>query len=95
MVYQTLTPMLTTWDLPGTVRFYTSVLGFACERQTMTWAALRRDTIEIMLSVPNAHQGDRAPAFTGSLYIRVDKVEEAWTSIKDVVKVCYPIASFS
>jgi uncharacterized glyoxalase superfamily protein PhnB len=48
-----------------------------------------------MLSAPNAHEGDRAPSFTGSLYIRVDHVDEVWKSIKDGAQVCYPIESFS
>ena len=93
--FQALTPMLRTWDLSGSIRFYESLLGFTCERQTETWATLRRDQVEIMLSAPNAHEGDRSPSFTGSLYIRVDNVDTVWESIKDGAKVCYPIETFS
>jgi hypothetical protein len=35
-----------------------------------------------------------APALTGALYIHCDDVEEAWTKVKDVARVCYPIEDF-
>ncbi|HEY6217501.1 MAG TPA: VOC family protein [Pyrinomonadaceae bacterium] len=33
MKIDSLTPMLRTWDLAGTIEFYTRVLGFQCESQ--------------------------------------------------------------
>ena len=47
-----------------------------------------------MLSGPNRHQGDAAPAFTGSLYFRTDDVDGLWRSLKDRARVCYPIEEF-
>jgi uncharacterized glyoxalase superfamily protein PhnB len=96
MRYQELKPMLRTWDLPGTVAFYTDVLGFQCIGQSdeYGWAHLQRDGVAIMLSGPNQHEGDTAPAFTGSLYITCDAVDELWEILKDRVKVCYPVETF-
>ncbi len=38
MKLQALTPMLRTWDLPGSIAFYTEVLGFECERASEEWS---------------------------------------------------------
>ena len=69
MTFRRLTPMLRTPDLPGTLAFYRDVLGFelASGAPEHGWLALRRDSAELMLSAPNDHEGDTAPAFTGSL----------------------------
>jgi uncharacterized glyoxalase superfamily protein PhnB len=95
MKIQTLTPMLRTWDIPATVEFYTTVLGFVCDNRTQEWAALRRDGVSIMLSGPNHHERDQKPSFTGSLYFRIDDVDQLWEAVKDRAKVCYPIETFS
>ena len=91
-----ITPMLRTWDLPATIEFYAKTLGFACERhdEESGWAALNRDGCSILLSGPNEHEGDRAPAFTGSLYFRVTDVAALWAQIKERVRVCYPLEDF-
>lgn len=96
MIMRALTPMLRTWDFPGTLAFYTGVLGFACEAGGADhgWAALRRDAVEIMVSAPNAHFDESAPTFTGSFYLRVENVDAWWASVKDRANVCYPIADF-
>ena len=94
MKIQALTPMLRTWDIEASVAFYTAILGFECDGQTRNWASLRRDRAELMLSSPNDHEGDSAPAFTGSLYFRVDEVDDYWSMVKDRVKLCYPIETF-
>ena len=90
--------MLRTWDIPGTVRFYTEVLGFACEEIEVSaeggWALLRRGNAAIMLSGPNVHEGDVTPAFTGSLYFRVDDVNGFWDKVRNRAKLCYPIEDF-
>jgi len=75
MELQALTPMLRTWDLPATRAFYTGVLGFTCDSQSPTWASLKRNRVALMITTPNNHEGDRAPAFTGSLYFRTDQVD--------------------
>ncbi len=95
MQIQSLTPMLRTWDIRTTVDFYTTVLGFVCDSQTSDWASLRRDRVSLMVSAPNYHEKDTAPAFTGSLYFRIDNVDEFWNAAKDRAQVCYPIETFS
>jgi catechol 2,3-dioxygenase-like lactoylglutathione lyase family enzyme len=92
-----LTPMLRTWDLPGSIRFYTEILGFTCDRasEEWGWALLTRDGMAIMLSRPNAHEGDARPAFTGSLYLRTTDVDRDWVALRDRARVCYPIEDFA
>ena len=94
MELQALTPMLRTWDLPATRAFYTGVLGFTCDSQSPTWASLKRNRVALMITTPNNHEGDRAPAFTGSLYFRTDQVDELWRTLNGKVRICYPIESF-
>jgi uncharacterized glyoxalase superfamily protein PhnB len=59
-----------------------------------SWALLKRDGVELMLSAPNEHEADKTPQFTGSLYFRTDHVDEVWLAVKDRVKVCYSIENF-
>ena len=96
MKLQTLTPMLRTWDLKGSVEFYTGLLGFESEGTSdeWSWASLRHDDVTIMLSGPNHHEGDQSPAFTGSLYFKTDDVDSLWERVKDQARVCYPVESF-
>jgi uncharacterized glyoxalase superfamily protein PhnB len=88
--------MLRTWDLAGTVQFYTGVLGFECERceAEWDWATVTSGGVSVMFSGPNEHEGDVAPTFTGSLYFRVNDVDELWSRLEDSVRVCYPIETF-
>jgi uncharacterized glyoxalase superfamily protein PhnB len=88
--------MLRTWDFAATIAFYTEVLGFLCRGRddAAQWAALERDSVAVMLSGPNQHEGDTAPAFTGSLYVKVDDVDLLWASLRDRARVCYPIEDF-
>jgi len=95
MKLEALTPMLRSWDIPGSVAFYTGVLGFVCRAQTDGWASLARDGIELMLSAPNAHEGDARPVFTGSLYFRIDDVDALWSALRDSARVCYAPQTFS
>ncbi len=95
MEIQALTPMLRTWDIAASIEFYTAILGFALETQSEDWVSLRHGEIRIMLSGPNYHEGDTKPAFTGSLYFRIDDADALWASVKDRAKVCYPIETFS
>jgi uncharacterized glyoxalase superfamily protein PhnB len=88
--------MLRTWDLRASITFYTEVLGFECQglSEEQGWASLRRDGVAIMLACPNQHEGDTAPAFTGSLYFHTDDVDGLWQRLKYRVRVCYPIENF-
>jgi uncharacterized glyoxalase superfamily protein PhnB len=97
MKLEALTPMLRTWQLRASVAFYVEVLGFTCEAfdEELHWASLRRDNAALMLSGPNAHEGDAAPAFTGSLHLTTDDVDGLWQHVKDRARVCYPIEDFA
>ncbi|HVY22468.1 MAG TPA: VOC family protein [Steroidobacteraceae bacterium] len=94
MTIKTLTPMLRTWDLQATIKFYTTVLGFTCQSQSSIWASLKRDDIELMVSAPNNHLNEHSPAFTGSLYFRTDAVDDLWNRLKNLSVVCYNIETF-
>lgn len=97
MTFRRLTPMLRTPDLPGTLAFYRDVLGFelASGAQEHGWLALHRDGAELMLSAPNDHEGDTAPAFTGSLYLEVADVDALWDAVRDHARVCYTPETFA
>jgi uncharacterized glyoxalase superfamily protein PhnB len=96
MTIQSLKPMLRTWDIRGTVNFYTQVLGFTCSafEEDWGWANLQWEAAEIMLSGPNVHEKDTAPAFTGSPYFMCDDVDDHWETLRLRAKVCYPIENF-
>ena len=96
MNIKSLTPVLRTWNLRATITFYTEVLGFECESlsEEQVWASLRRDGVAIMLAGPNQHEGDKVPAFTGSLYFHTDDVDTLWQRLKDRARICYPIENF-
>jgi uncharacterized glyoxalase superfamily protein PhnB len=86
--------MLRTWDLPGTIEFYRRVLGFEIKGHVRGWASIACGPVTVMLSGPNEHEGDRAPAFTGSLYFRVSDVDGLWCRLKHQARVGYPIETF-
>ena len=91
-----LTPMLRTWDLRASIAFYTQVLGFSCEvlDEGLGWAALSWGGVSLMLSGPNAHEGDQKPAFTGSLYLQTHDLDALWLAVKDSARVCYAPENF-
>ncbi len=95
-MFRSLRPLLRTKDLKGTIRFYTEMLGFTCDglSEEDGWASLHRDSVELMIAAPNAHEPFDVPAFTGSLYFNVDDVAALWASVKDRAKVCYPMEDF-
>jgi catechol 2,3-dioxygenase-like lactoylglutathione lyase family enzyme len=88
--------MLRTKDLRATIDFYTKRLGFLCDSfsERDGWASLRRDSVELMVAAPNTHIPFDAPVFTGSFYFNVDDVSALWASLKDTVKVGYPMEDF-
>lgn len=96
MTFRALVPMLRTWDFPRSLVFYVDALGFArvAGGTDDGWAALERDGVELMLSVPNAHLAETAAAFTGALYFRVDDVDAWWDRLRDRARVCYPVEDF-
>lgn len=87
--------MLRVPDVSASVAWYRDVLGFEADSDgSEGWASLRRDGIELMLSAFNAHEGDVAAAFTGSLYLRCDDVDLWWQRVKDHAHACYPLEDF-
>ncbi len=94
MKLQAIVPMLWVSDIPATVSFYSEVLGFKCLSQMDHWAVLEKDEVELMLSLPNAHEAFERPLFTGSFYFECDEVDQLWESVKDKAKVVYPIEDF-
>jgi uncharacterized glyoxalase superfamily protein PhnB len=96
VTFESLRPMLRTKDLRGTIRFYTELLGFSCESfsEQDGWASLRRDSVELMVAAPNAHEPFDASRFTGSFYFNVDNVAALWDAVKDRAKVGYPMDDF-
>ena len=97
MKLTSIVPVLYVPDVSQGVRFYCDVLGFECTGPTDGWACVEKNGVELMLSVPNAHLPFEKPQFTGSLYFKLDspaQVDELWNSLKDKVRVVYPIEDF-
>ncbi|PZP45278.1 MAG: bleomycin resistance family protein [Pseudopedobacter saltans] len=96
MKFNALRPILWTEQLEETIQFYCTILDFHIGEQNADWgwASLYKDDVEIMLSLPNKHEGFDKPKFTGSFYFNVENVEEVWSKIKDKTNICYPIEIF-
>jgi catechol 2,3-dioxygenase-like lactoylglutathione lyase family enzyme len=94
MAIRGLSPMLRTTDLERSVRFYTETVGFVCEKRDSAWATVRQGGVRIMLALPNAHEPFEQAAFTGSLYLYVDDIDDLWNRLKDAARVCYTIETF-
>lgn len=94
--------MLWTKDLEGSVKFYSTVLGFSVDALNLDWgwASLTLDKVSIMLTKPlvfDAPPGCEPPATigcTGSFYFNTDAVDSLWGELKDKATVCYGIESF-
>lgn len=96
MTLKSITPMLYTRQVRESVDFYINNLGFTCVGfdENWGWATVSRDDIEIMFALPNDHTTFTVPKFTGSFYIRTDKVDELWNELKEHAVICYPIETF-
>jgi uncharacterized glyoxalase superfamily protein PhnB len=99
MKLNNLRPMLEAVDLQQTIKFYTELLGFKCgalypEGEDPCWTALYRDDVEIMFTLRNEHSVIEKPVMSGSLYLNVDNVDEAWEYLKDQTTIEYPIENF-
>jgi uncharacterized glyoxalase superfamily protein PhnB len=94
--FNSLRPMLRTLDLPATIDFYTRVLGFRCiaHEPDVEWASLEREGIGLMLSGPNASEGDTRAHFTGSLYFEVSDVDALWAQVRDRAAVSDELETF-
>ena len=89
-----LVPILWTKDIDASVAFYRDVLDFKCTNRTTTWAALEKDEVELMLSLPNAHEPFDRIQFTGSFYFHPDDVATLWEELKMKTTVVYPLEDF-
>ncbi|MCW7470215.1 VOC family protein [Leptospira kanakyensis] len=96
MKINSLTPMIYTNDIKGTIDFYVKTIGFECltKEPEWGWAKLRLDQAEIMISKPNDHIPFEKPSFTGSFYLHTENVDEIWGKVYKTTKVCYPIENF-
>ncbi len=97
MKLTSIVPMPATTDIPATVRFYRERLGFECKAQMDGWACLERDGVELMLSAPNAHSPFEKPLLTGSLYFRlntINDVDELWAKVRGETTAVYPVEDF-
>lgn len=70
------------------------MLGFECVNRMHAWAALQKDNVEIMISLPNAHAPFEKPILTGSLYFNSSDVDSLWNEVKDKSFTVYPIENF-
>src|SRR5262245_36174006 len=94
MKLESLHPVLAVTDIDDTIRFYRDVLGFDCANRMDGWAAVCKDDVEMMISLPNAHEPFDKPTLTGSIYFNTSDVDALWEQIKGKVNVVYPIESF-
>lgn len=89
-----LIPVLWTRDLDDTIAFYQQSLGFDCVNRIEGWALIKKDSVELMLSLPNAHEPFDKIQFTGSFYFRPDNVVQLWRQLKDKTTIVYPLEDF-
>ena len=87
-------PMLAVTSIDDTILFYRNLLGFECVSRIEGWAALRKDDVEIMISLPNAHEAFEKPMLTGSLYFNSSDVDGLWEEIREKASVVYPLENF-
>jgi uncharacterized glyoxalase superfamily protein PhnB len=97
MKFKSITPVLYTKELKQTRTFYISKLKFNCVGEDLEngWMLLRKDDIEIMITLPNDHMHFERPVFTGSVYIRLESgIDTWWNTLSKTVTVAYPIETF-
>ena len=94
MKLENIRPVLAVKSIDDTIRFYREVLGFECANRMNGWAALRKDNVEVMISLPNAHEPFEKPTLTGSIYFNTSDVDALWQQIKDKANIVYPLENF-
>lgn len=96
MKYLELTPMLWTEDLPATISFYKTILGFTLHEhnEDWGWASMGKDSVGIMFAKPNEHTPVEKMNFSGSFYFTVEDVDVLWEELKNKTNVFYPIDNF-
>jgi uncharacterized glyoxalase superfamily protein PhnB len=94
MKLENVRPVLAVNDIDETIHFYRDVLGFECANRMDGWAALRKDNVEVTISLPNAHEPFDKPTLTGSIYFNTSDVDALWQQIKDKANIVYPVENF-
>src|SRR5262245_27765741 len=94
MRLESIRPVLSVRSIDETVRYYRDLLGFECVNRMERWAALRKDNVELMISLPTAHEPFEKPTLTGSLYFNTVDVDTLWNEIKGRANVVYPLENF-
>jgi catechol 2,3-dioxygenase-like lactoylglutathione lyase family enzyme len=87
-------PVLRVTDLQRAIDWYTGLLGFAlCWRKPNDGGGencmLQAGAATLMLST-GQHLGDK-PCLSGTLYFSIEGVEALYASVKDSVKVAWPL----
>ena len=94
MKLEKICPVLAVKSIDDTILFYRNLLGFECVSRVEGWADLRKDNVELMISLPNAHEPFEKPTLTGSIYFNTSDVDTLWDEIKDKANIVYPIENF-
>jgi uncharacterized glyoxalase superfamily protein PhnB len=92
--FKKIVPVLKVKDMQRAVDFYTGILGFTvCWRATNDGGGenglLQAGATELLLST-GSHLGD-TPQFTGTLYFKMDAVQEFFDRIKHKVEIVWPL----
>lgn len=91
MGLRSLTPVLVTHDLSGTIAFLETVFGFRVEARAdeFHWARLVRDEVRVMLCGPLDDAPQQPPQLSGSLYIVCEDVDAEWHALAGRARVCF------
>ena len=98
MKFSSLTPMLWTNDIKGSISFYKNILGFELDEfnEEWGWCHMHKNEVTIMFSEPNEHPPYAgSPFFTGSFYLHIDEVDALWNELQHKTTVSYSIANFA
>lgn len=59
------------------------MLGFECAERMDAWELLKKDEVELMISLPNEHEPFEKPQFTGSFYFHATDIDVLWNQLKE------------
>jgi len=86
------------YGIAGDDAYYTTTLGFELLNEMEGWAAIARNGVELMFSLPIDRPDPASkftkPTLTGSLYFRTDDIDTLWLDLKEKANILYPIADF-
>jgi len=72
-----LSPMVPSFDISGTVSFFTNILEFKIGRDDNTYSIVYKDNLTVHLLRAGKESGQM------EFYLEVDDVDSIWSSIKD------------